>query len=138
MRIGRKAPEQLLKTMRSANTRMHPTAAARWRPAAARCAGARTIDELWDMLAAGRSGFAYTLASIAFVLVGGALLGRAFGVPKRLAYLISVGIQYCKYLLICLDGKSNRLLWHDLLHITNPLHSRLYHIPAMAYYCKYC
>jgi uncharacterized integral membrane protein (TIGR00698 family) len=50
---------------------------------------------LRDVLAAGRSGFLYTLASIAFVLVAGALLGRAFGVPKKLAYLISVGTAIC-------------------------------------------
>jgi uncharacterized integral membrane protein (TIGR00698 family) len=48
-----------------------------------------------DVLAAGRSGFVYTLVSIAFVLGVGALLGRALGVPRKLAYLISVGTAIC-------------------------------------------
>ena len=50
---------------------------------------------LEQVLRAGRSGFAYTLAGIAFALALGALLGRVLGVPKKAAYLISVGTAIC-------------------------------------------
>jgi uncharacterized integral membrane protein (TIGR00698 family) len=48
-----------------------------------------------DVMHAGRSGFAYTLAGIAFALLAGTLLGRALRVPAKTAYLISVGTAIC-------------------------------------------
>jgi uncharacterized integral membrane protein (TIGR00698 family) len=53
---------------------------------------AMNLDEV---LRAGRSGFLYTLLGIAFALTMGMLLGRALSVPKRSAYLISVGTAIC-------------------------------------------
>lgn len=47
------------------------------------------------VLRAGRSGFLYTLLGIAFALGAGALLGRVLGVPKKVAYLVSVGTAIC-------------------------------------------
>ncbi|MCL2726460.1 MAG: putative sulfate exporter family transporter [Polyangiaceae bacterium] len=50
---------------------------------------------LQEVLRAGKSGFVYTLLGITFALVLGSLLGRLFGVPKKAAYLISVGTAIC-------------------------------------------
>lgn len=48
-----------------------------------------------DVLRAGRSGFVYTLLGIAFALLAGTVLGRLLGVPRKAAYLISVGTAIC-------------------------------------------
>ena len=50
---------------------------------------------LGEVLRAGRSGLVYTLASIAFALAAGTLLGRWLRVAPRTAYLISVGTAIC-------------------------------------------
>lgn len=50
---------------------------------------------LAEVLRAGRSGFVYTLLGIAFALGLGTLLGRVLGVPKKIAYLVSVGTAIC-------------------------------------------
>lgn len=50
---------------------------------------------LHDVVRAGRSGFVYTLFSIAFAMVVGVLLGRALMVAKEPAYLISTGTAIC-------------------------------------------
>ncbi len=50
---------------------------------------------LAQVLAAGRSGFIYTLAGIAFTLTLGMLLGRALSVSRKIAHLISVGTAIC-------------------------------------------
>jgi uncharacterized integral membrane protein (TIGR00698 family) len=50
---------------------------------------------LQQVLRAGRAGFLYTLAGIAFALVVGAVLGRLLAVPAKAAYLISVGTAIC-------------------------------------------
>ncbi len=50
---------------------------------------------LHAVLRAGRSGFAYTLLGIAFALLLGTLLGRLLGVPRKSAFLISVGTAIC-------------------------------------------
>jgi uncharacterized integral membrane protein (TIGR00698 family) len=50
---------------------------------------------LHEVMHAGRSGFVYTLAGIAFALAAGAALGRLLAVPGKTAYLISVGTAIC-------------------------------------------
>jgi uncharacterized integral membrane protein (TIGR00698 family) len=50
---------------------------------------------LHEVLRAGRSGFVYTLLSIAFALALGLLLGRIFRVQKTASYLITVGTAIC-------------------------------------------
>jgi uncharacterized integral membrane protein (TIGR00698 family) len=50
---------------------------------------------LKDVLRAGRSGFVYTLLGIAFALTLGTVLGRVLAVPKKIAYLVSVGTAIC-------------------------------------------
>src|ERR1700741_2033945 len=50
---------------------------------------------LHDVIRAGRSGFVYTLFSIAFAMGAGILLGKALGVAKTPAYLISTGTAIC-------------------------------------------
>jgi uncharacterized integral membrane protein (TIGR00698 family) len=50
---------------------------------------------LHDVIRAGRSGFVYTLFSIAFAMGAGILLGRVLGVAKEPAYLISTGTAIC-------------------------------------------
>ena len=50
---------------------------------------------LQDVLRAGRSGVVYTLGGIAFALGVGMLLGRVLTVPRKVAYLISVGTAIC-------------------------------------------
>ncbi len=50
---------------------------------------------LQEVLQAGRSGFLYTLLGIAFALIAGTLLGRLLSVPRKAAYLISVGTAIC-------------------------------------------
>jgi len=50
---------------------------------------------LHEVLRAGKSGFVYTLAGITFALVLGGVLGRLLGVPRKAAYLISVGTAIC-------------------------------------------
>ncbi len=47
------------------------------------------------VLLAGRSGFVYTLAGIAFALIVGRTLGRALSVSKTISHLISVGTAIC-------------------------------------------
>jgi len=51
--------------------------------------------DLGRVIAAGRSGFVYTLFGIAFALIVGSLLGRALRVAKKIAYLVSVGTAIC-------------------------------------------
>jgi uncharacterized integral membrane protein (TIGR00698 family) len=48
-----------------------------------------------DVLRAGRSGFVYTMLGIVFALTLGTVLGRALAVPKKIAYLVSVGTAIC-------------------------------------------
>ena len=48
-----------------------------------------------QVLRAGRSGFFYTAFSIAFVLLLGWALGKAFAVRERIAFLISAGTAIC-------------------------------------------
>lgn len=50
---------------------------------------------LHDVIRAGRSGFVYTLFSIAFAMAAGILLGKMLGVAKEPAYLISTGTAIC-------------------------------------------
>src|SRR5215468_1827008 len=50
---------------------------------------------LHDVIRAGRSGFVYTLFSIAFAMASGVLLGRALVVAREPAYLISTGTAIC-------------------------------------------
>ncbi|HEX4513722.1 MAG TPA: putative sulfate exporter family transporter [Polyangiaceae bacterium] len=50
---------------------------------------------LQRVLAAGRSGFVYTLGGIAFALIVGRLLGRILSVAKIISHLISVGTAIC-------------------------------------------
>jgi uncharacterized integral membrane protein (TIGR00698 family) len=50
---------------------------------------------LHEVLRAGRSGFVYTAASIAFALTAGLLAGRMLGVNKTASILISVGTAIC-------------------------------------------
>lgn len=50
---------------------------------------------LREVLRAGSSGFVYTLLGISFALVLGMLLGRVLKVPKKVAYLVSVGTAIC-------------------------------------------
>jgi uncharacterized integral membrane protein (TIGR00698 family) len=50
---------------------------------------------LHDVIRAGRSGFVYTLLSIAFAMAAGILLGKAWHVDKTPAYLISTGTAIC-------------------------------------------
>ncbi len=50
---------------------------------------------LAQVIAAGRSGFVYTLLGIAFALAVGTLLGRALSVSRKIAHLISVGTAIC-------------------------------------------
>jgi uncharacterized integral membrane protein (TIGR00698 family) len=50
---------------------------------------------LEEVLRAGKSGFIYTMVGITFALVSGTLLGRVLSVPKKAAYLISVGTAIC-------------------------------------------
>lgn len=50
---------------------------------------------LHEVMRAGRSGFTYTLFGIAFALGLGAFLGKVLGVPRKAAYLISVGTAIC-------------------------------------------
>jgi uncharacterized integral membrane protein (TIGR00698 family) len=50
---------------------------------------------LSEVVAAGRAGFAYSLASIAFALGAGWVLGRVLGVPRKVAFLVSVGTAIC-------------------------------------------
>ncbi len=50
---------------------------------------------LTEVLRAGRSGFLYTLVGIAFALGMGTFLGTLLMVPRRAAFLISVGTAIC-------------------------------------------
>jgi uncharacterized integral membrane protein (TIGR00698 family) len=50
---------------------------------------------LQRVIAAGRSGFVYTLGGIAFALIVGRLLGRILSVAKIISHLISVGTAIC-------------------------------------------
>jgi uncharacterized integral membrane protein (TIGR00698 family) len=50
---------------------------------------------LHEVLRAGRSGLAYTAASIAFALAAGLLAGRMLGVNKTASILITVGTAIC-------------------------------------------
>jgi len=50
---------------------------------------------LHEVLRAGRSGFVYTAASIAFALTAGLLAGRMLGVNKTASILITVGTAIC-------------------------------------------
>jgi uncharacterized integral membrane protein (TIGR00698 family) len=50
---------------------------------------------LHQVIAAGKSGFVYTLVGIAFALIAGWLLGRALSVAWKSSYLISVGTAIC-------------------------------------------
>ena len=50
---------------------------------------------LHDVIRAGRSGFVYTFLGIGFAMVAGVLLGKALGVAKEPAYLISTGTAIC-------------------------------------------
>lgn len=50
---------------------------------------------LVDVMHAGKSGFLYTLLGIAFALCAGAVLGIVLAVPRKAAYLISVGTAIC-------------------------------------------
>jgi len=50
---------------------------------------------LHQVIAAGKSGFVYTLAGIVFALVAGWLLGRALAVAWKSSFLISVGTAIC-------------------------------------------
>jgi uncharacterized integral membrane protein (TIGR00698 family) len=50
---------------------------------------------LHEVLRAGRSGFVYTAASIAFALTAGLLAGRMLGVSKTASILITVGTAIC-------------------------------------------
>lgn len=50
---------------------------------------------LHDVIRAGRSGFVYTFLGIAFAMMVGVLLGKALGVAKEPAYLISTGTAIC-------------------------------------------
>src|ERR1700734_4030867 len=50
---------------------------------------------LHEVLRAGRSGFVYTAASIAFALTAGLLAGRMLGVNKAASILITVGTAIC-------------------------------------------
>jgi uncharacterized integral membrane protein (TIGR00698 family) len=47
------------------------------------------------VIAAGRSGFVYTLVGITFALGLGTVLGRVLRVSRKVAYLISVGTAIC-------------------------------------------
>ncbi len=51
--------------------------------------------KLEQVLAAGRSGFVYTLCGITFALAVGTVIGRLLRVPRKIAYLISVGTAIC-------------------------------------------
>ncbi len=51
--------------------------------------------DLEEVMRAGRTGFLYTLVGLSFALVVGTLLGRTLGVPRKTAYLISVGTAIC-------------------------------------------
>jgi len=50
---------------------------------------------LQRVIAAGRSGFVYTLGGIAFAMIVGKLLGRVLSVSKIISHLISVGTAIC-------------------------------------------
>src|SRR3954469_21860663 len=50
---------------------------------------------LHQVIAAGKSGFVYTFAGIAFAMLAGWLLGRALAVAWKSSYLISVGTAIC-------------------------------------------
>lgn len=50
---------------------------------------------LQRVIAAGRSGFVYTLGGIAFAMIVGGLLGRVLSVAKIISHLISVGTAIC-------------------------------------------
>jgi len=50
---------------------------------------------LQRVLQAGRSGFVYTLAGIAFAILVGHALGRVLSVSKTISHLISVGTAIC-------------------------------------------
>jgi uncharacterized integral membrane protein (TIGR00698 family) len=50
---------------------------------------------LQAVLQAGRAGFLYTFIGLAFALGVGTWLGRLFSVPRKAAYLISVGTAIC-------------------------------------------
>ena len=50
---------------------------------------------LHDVLKAGRSGFLYTAAGIAFALIAGFLVGRLLAVRGTISYLISAGTAIC-------------------------------------------
>lgn len=50
---------------------------------------------LHEVVRAGRSGFLYTLLTIAFTMMLGILLGRALSVNKTCSYLISTGTAIC-------------------------------------------
>jgi uncharacterized integral membrane protein (TIGR00698 family) len=47
------------------------------------------------VIAAGRSGFVYTMLGIAFALACGTILGRVLSVSRKIAHLISVGTAIC-------------------------------------------
>src|SRR5689334_5801198 len=48
-----------------------------------------------QVLRAGRAGFVYTAVGIGLALVAGLLLGRAFNVRSKAAFLISAGTAIC-------------------------------------------
>ncbi len=50
---------------------------------------------LGQVLRAGKSGFVYTMLGIAFALGLGAVLGRLLVVPRKIAFLVSVGTAIC-------------------------------------------
>jgi uncharacterized integral membrane protein (TIGR00698 family) len=50
---------------------------------------------LEEVLRAGKSGFLYTLVGIAFALSMGTVLGKLLSLPRKAAYLISVGTAIC-------------------------------------------
>src|SRR5215469_2208264 len=50
---------------------------------------------LHQVIQAGRSGLAYTAASICFVMLLGLALGKIFSVASRVSLLVSVGTAIC-------------------------------------------
>jgi uncharacterized integral membrane protein (TIGR00698 family) len=51
--------------------------------------------DLHQVIRAGKSGFVYTAASIAFAMTLGWLLGRSLAVKKRVSFLVSAGTAIC-------------------------------------------
>ena len=50
---------------------------------------------LFDAAKAGRQGFTFTIVSVIGTLVTGILIGKIFGINKKISYLISVGTAIC-------------------------------------------